>query len=95
MILWRLAAASNDLHPGARLRCLDTHAGRMAAGDRVVVEYGDGRIALARIARAAPDSVTLAVAAHSTGRGAPAGAKTWQLVPGNRAGELRVRGRGR
>ena len=91
MATWRIAASNSHLYPGARLRCLDAQGeARFAAGDRVVLEFSDGNIALGEIAQATPQAVRMSVQAHSTGRGAPIAAKAWNLVAGATPGALRI-----
>jgi hypothetical protein len=97
MFFWRLAVAHTHLFPGARLRCLDDphSAGRFAAGDRALLEFADGQVAMARITRATPGGASLAVAPYTTRGGAPIAARAWQVVPAGAAGAMRIRGRGR
>jgi hypothetical protein len=91
---WRFAAANTHLHPGARLRCIDTvTARRLAAGDAVAVEFSDGGMASARIAAAAPDAAVLSVEAHRTARGTQVAARSWRIVPAGEAGSMRVQAR--
>ena len=90
MALWRLSAGNTHLFPGARLCCLEKESdARFAAGDDVIVEFSDGNVVRGRVAEAAPGTVTLAMDAHRTMRGAPIGEKRWALRPAA-GGTIRV-----
>lgn len=93
MNLWRLHASHTHLYPGARLRCEADRKRRFAAGDRALIAFSDGNVALARIASASPKWARLEVAAHTTVRGAPIVAKSWIVEPAGAEGEMRVRRR--
>ena len=92
--LWRLAVANTHLYNGVRLYCVEAPgARRLQRGDRAVVEFSDGNVAMAQIDEASPSEAVLVVAAHSTMRNAPIAQKRWRLIPGRAVGELRIAGR--
>lgn len=93
---WRFAAADTHLYPGARLRCLETpSAAVLRAGDRMLIEFSDGCLASARIGRVAAAGATVTVESYRTARGTSVAARSWEVAPGTRPGELRVKARAR